>query len=107
MKCVVGKLTVLRVQWISSWLTQALYHQNDLGEEAPERVGRERSRRATGERTFGREQRGRERSGENVQGRKRSGENVREGRQGRKRSRGYVCEGQPSGPLYITAMPPI
>ena len=34
-----GKLTVLRVQWISSWLTQALYHQNDLAEEAPERVG--------------------------------------------------------------------
>ena len=33
-----GKLAVLRVQWISSWLMQALYHQNDMAEEAPERV---------------------------------------------------------------------
>ena len=32
-------LTVFRVQWILSWLMQALYHQNDLAEEAPERVG--------------------------------------------------------------------
>ena len=34
-----GKLAALRVQWISSWLMQALYHQNDVAEEAPERVG--------------------------------------------------------------------
>ena len=34
-----GKLAVLRVHWISSWLMQALHHQNDVAEEAPERFG--------------------------------------------------------------------
>ena len=27
------------MQWISSWLMQALHHQNDVAEEATERVG--------------------------------------------------------------------
>ena len=37
--CCGYKLAVLRVQWISSWLMQALYHQNDMAEEVPERIG--------------------------------------------------------------------